>query len=133
MNNLEASKILAVLGAAYTRSISESDAVALVKLWANIFSETPYSDVGEAVMQFIKSDTKGFMPLPGQIMEIVNSRRTEAEGRLIEQRFAYMLEQNTGPMLSEPEDTGKENNGESRMIISDITTVKGGDFDEYRA
>ena len=130
MNNLEASKILAVLGAAYTRSISESDAIALVKLWANIFSEIPYSDVGEAVMRFIKSDTKGFMPLPGQIMEIVESRRIEAEGRLIEQRFAYMLEQSAEAML--PESVTDAKMSESGMLLGEHTKIKGGDSNECR-
>lgn len=94
MDTLEASKVLAVLNAAYTRNISESDAVALVRIWSHIFEDIPYGEVGEAVMDFIKNDTKGYMPLPGQIMEIVNTRRAEATGRLIEMQFASQLELN---------------------------------------
>lgn len=130
MNNLEASKILAVLGAAYTRSISESDAIALVKLWANIFSEIPYSDVGEAVMRFIKSDTKGFMPLPGQIMELVESKRAGADGELIERQFAYRLEQSANALLTEPE---RETEKKEVSVLGDLMQIKGGDNDEHRA
>lgn len=133
MNNLEASKILAVLGAAYTRNINETDAVALVKLWANIFSDIPYSDVGEAVMRFIRNDTKGFMPLPGQIMEIVESKRAGAEGELIERQFAYRLEQSASALPSETKTETKELCGEGCMLLEDLIQAKGGDVDEHRA
>lgn len=92
MNTLEASKILAVLNASYSRKICEDDAMALIKLWSEIFAEIPYSEVGGAIMEFIKNDTKGFMPLPGQIMELVECRRSRKLCEQIERTFADRLE-----------------------------------------
>lgn len=92
MNTLEASKILAVLNASYSRKICEEDAMALIKLWSEIFIDIPYSEVGGAIMEFIKNDTKGFMPLPGQIMELVECRRARKICEQIEQTFADRLE-----------------------------------------
>lgn len=94
MNNIEASKILAVLSATYPRNICKDDAAALIRLWTSIFSDYSYSDVGAAVLEFIKRDTKGFMPVPGQILEIVESIELRRLGAMVENRFIELLAQN---------------------------------------
>lgn len=98
MNTIESSKILAVLSAAYPRNICDDDAAALVRLWASVFSDVPYSDVGAAVMEFIKQDTKGFMPVPGQILEIVQGFETRKFGQLVERQFLNILSQSSGEL-----------------------------------
>lgn len=95
MNTIEASKILAVLSATYPRNICDDDAAALIRLWTKVFEDVPYSDVGAAVMEFIKNDTKGFMPVPGQILEIVKGFEVRDFGKLVERQFINLLAQNS--------------------------------------
>ena len=86
MTEIEASKILAVLKAAYPAAYSkQSDAEidAVITLWAEMFDE-PYEIVGAALKSFIASDATGFPPSIGQIKGHINkilnpAQMTEAE------------------------------------------------------
>ena len=98
----EASKILAVITNAYPRRINHDDGICLVRLWAAAFADVPYKEVGEAVMRFIRNDTKGYMPVPGQIYELVVEARRKAEGRRISDRFYSLL--NDGAICEEQPD-----------------------------
>ena len=45
----------------------------MVSVWADLFVDYPASLILAAAKQFMMNDTKGFPPVPGQIMAIVNA------------------------------------------------------------
>lgn len=88
----EASKILSILTSAYPKRINYDEGIGLVQLWAAAFSEIPCKEVAEAVITFIRSDTKGYMPVPGQIYELVCDARRIKEGKAISGKFFDLLQ-----------------------------------------
>lgn len=92
MNTDEASKILSILTSAYPKRVTRDEGIGLVRLWAAAFSDIPYTEVGEAVMQFIRNDNKGYMPVPGQIYELVDDARRMKQSKQISGRFYDMLQ-----------------------------------------
>lgn len=74
MTEVEASKVLAVLKAAYPAAYSkqsDEEIDAVITLWAEMFDE-PYELVGAALKSFISSDVTGFPPSIGQIKGHIN-------------------------------------------------------------
>lgn len=72
MTKEETIKILAILKGSYPhayKGMSKDDALALVELWSEMFAEDDFRIVSHAVKSFLKSDTKGFPPVIGQIAE----------------------------------------------------------------
>ena len=70
MTEEETLKILAVLRGAYPqfyRSMDKKEAVSIVSLWHEMFSDDDYPVVGAAVKTLIASDDKGFPPTIGQV------------------------------------------------------------------
>lgn len=73
--------LMAVLKAAYPsyyRGLSSDEALAAISLWADVFADYDPAVVTAAVKGFITADTKGFPPVPGQIMAKVR-KITEPE------------------------------------------------------
>lgn len=69
MNEIEATKVLAVLKAAYPAAFnkqSPEEIDAVITLWAEMIEE-PYEIVGAAVKAFIATDLSGYPPSIGQI------------------------------------------------------------------
>lgn len=74
MNREESIKILAVLKANYSnfyKGLARVDAEAMVNLWQEMFSDTPYEVVGAAVKAYIATDTLGYPPNVGKIKELI--------------------------------------------------------------
>ena len=72
MNTSEAGMILAVIKAAYPHSykdLSESDAIATVNLWAQMFDKEPYEAVNAAVKALIATRQVGYSPTIGEVKE----------------------------------------------------------------
>jgi hypothetical protein len=72
MNAIETAKVMAVLKAAYPQYYKDTDEDEVksgIALWQAIFSDHSYEAVSNAVMAFIATDTKGFPPAPGMIMD----------------------------------------------------------------
>lgn len=72
MNREETLKVFSVLKANYSnfyKSLSRTDAEAMVALWNEMFSDVEYSLVGAAVKSYIATDTTGYPPNVGQINE----------------------------------------------------------------
>lgn len=78
MKKSEISQILDILTAAYPlnyRNITDSERRDILALWVAIFERDSVVDVAIAVKQFIRSDTKGFAPAPGQIAALMDATR----------------------------------------------------------
>ncbi len=87
MNTTETAKILAVLRAAYPnfyKDMSRADVDAIVRLWAEMFSDEPYQLVATAVKALIASSPNPFPPVIGEIKEQLQ-KLTAPEGGLSEQ------------------------------------------------
>ena len=72
MTKQETYRVMAVLQAIYPdsfRGMSEAAAQMKVEIWNKIFADDPADTVEAAVMAYIATDKKGFMPTPGQIKE----------------------------------------------------------------
>lgn len=63
--------ILAAIYPAFYSKQSDNERYNAASLWASLFEPYPVKLVAAAVKSFIASDTKGFPPVPGQIMEKV--------------------------------------------------------------
>lgn len=63
--------ILAAIYPAFYSKQSDAERYNAASLWASLFEPYPVELVAAAVKSFIASDTKGFPPVPGQIMEKV--------------------------------------------------------------
>lgn len=93
MTDIEATKVLAVLKAAYPAAYNKQsgeEITAIINLWAEMLHE-PYEIVGAAVKSFIATDVSGFPPSIGQVKEHINKimnpeqmTESEAIGRILE-------------------------------------------------
>lgn len=57
----------------YYKQLTRQEAENMVSVWADLFVDYPASLILSAAKQFMMNDTKGFPPVPGQIMAIVNA------------------------------------------------------------
>lgn len=88
----ETLKVFAVLKANYTnfyKSMSRTDATAVVNLWAEMFADVDYSLIGAAVKAYIATDTKGFPPNVGQINEQI--RKLTSKEQMTEQEAVSLI------------------------------------------
>lgn len=73
MNKKETAQILAILKEYYPREFVNTDMVAKVEAWYMILKDYDYVIMQNAVMSYVTTDTKGFMPVIGQLIEKVNT------------------------------------------------------------
>ena len=67
MTENEAKKLLAVMTVTYPNyKLANVDFAA--KVWSDMLVEFTYSQAGAALKAYIRSDTSGFAPTPGQII-----------------------------------------------------------------
>ena len=80
MNLKETAQVLAVLHAVYPQSITQTDDAMRAKMnvWQELFADEPASLVMAAAKAFMANDTRGFMPIPGQIKEQIHILRNQA-------------------------------------------------------
>lgn len=92
MTKEETIKVLAVLKANYHnffKSLSTTDAHAMVNLWADMFEGVEYGLVGAAVKAYISNDTSGYPPNVGQINEQI--RRLTQWEQMTEQEAVTLI------------------------------------------
>ena len=53
-------------------------------LWHKAFEDQNYLEISDALMYFFKNDTKGFAPLPGQLLDCARKLRNKKRIREIE-------------------------------------------------
>lgn len=74
MTTEETKKVLSVLRASYPKyyqNMNTHDQANLINVWADIFAEDNGAMVLEAVKGYIRSNSSGYPPVPGQITEIM--------------------------------------------------------------
>lgn len=71
MNKTDAKKIVASLLAAYT-NYRPPDIDAAAKVWLETTEEYSYEEINAGLNIYMQTDTKGFPPVPGQIIEIIH-------------------------------------------------------------
>lgn len=92
MNREETLKVFSVLKANYNnffKTLSRTDAEAMVNLWNEMFFDSEYRLVGAAVKAYIASDTTGYPPNVGQINEQI--RKLTASEEMTEQEAVGMI------------------------------------------
>lgn len=53
------------------------------KMWTAVFSDYSYTDIQNALIAYIRTDTKGFAPKPGQLIDLIDTKKrplTSEEG-----------------------------------------------------
>ena len=73
MNKKETAQILAILREYYPRDFVSTDLQTKVEAWYLILKDYDYILTQNAVLAFVTSDTEGFMPTLGQIIEKIKS------------------------------------------------------------
>lgn len=87
MTKNEVVKVLSTIKIAFPnsfRNMTDADAKALVKLWKIQFADYEYKDVMNALNCIISTDTSGFMPVIGQIKEMIVKLNTPEQMTEIE-------------------------------------------------
>lgn len=81
MNLKETAEVLAIIHATYPQTVAQTDNALRAKMnvWQEIFTEEPVSVVMAAAKAFIATDTRGYMPAPGQIKEQIAAIKNQAE------------------------------------------------------
>ena len=67
MDMKETKRILAAITAIYPSFVRDRDPGILSQVWQQVFANTPYPLVNQALNAFIATDTKGFPPTPGAL------------------------------------------------------------------
>lgn len=68
----ETQKILFAINVAYPNYKPQADPAEVVKLWAAMLKEYPYTKVSAALETFIRTDVSGFAPSISQIINIIH-------------------------------------------------------------
>ncbi len=78
MTDKEIRQVLAIIASGYRNEFKNDDESArnmTASLWKNTLEDYSYLEVTAAIKEFIMTDTKGFAPKIGQIVEIMNRHR----------------------------------------------------------
>lgn len=75
----ESKKILFTINVTYPNFRPQADPDDVAKVWAAMLQEYPYGIVSAALKAFIKSDSGGFAPTIGQIVQLIEKRKDDAE------------------------------------------------------
>ena len=97
MNRAETLGIMAVIQAAYPnfyKGMNKQNADDIVCLWAEMLKDYPAVEVALAVKAFIASDTKGFPPAIGVIIDAIQKNRNRGE-ELTELEAWHLVEKAT--------------------------------------
>lgn len=74
MSSEETMKILAIIQATFpTWRVSDADKEFTLKAWHTVLADYPYEQIVYALKAYIKTDTKGFAPSPGQLINMLVS------------------------------------------------------------
>lgn len=72
MNKVEAKKIIASMMVFYP-NYNPGDIDITADAWADVMSEYEYALISSALKSYIRSNSSGFAPAPGQLMDIIHS------------------------------------------------------------
>lgn len=69
MTKQETAKLIMIIKATYPTAYRDVDPEAMVSAWTMLLAEYPYPVVEAAFLAYSKTDTKGYPPVPGQLIE----------------------------------------------------------------
>lgn len=72
MNKMEAMKLLAVIKVSFP-NFRPDDIDMAADVWADVLSDFSYQQLGMALKTYIRTNTSGFAPSPGQLIELLSS------------------------------------------------------------
>lgn len=75
MDMKETRRILAAITAIYPSFIRDRNPDVLSQVWQQVFANTPYPLVNQALNAFIATDVKGFPPTPGALNAFIHKTR----------------------------------------------------------
>ena len=78
MTRDETKKVLEVIDNVYPNWHPKDPSLTL-SVWAALFKDYSYKDVGEALRRYIVSDRQGFAPVPGQLVDILHTPEDESD------------------------------------------------------
>lgn len=79
MTRDEVKKVIRIIKAAYPSFANNVELVDLVEAWSVVLAEDNAKDIERALMQFIRTDTKGFPPSLGQLTTLAMPQVQESE------------------------------------------------------
>ena len=72
MNKTEAMKLLAVIKVSFP-NFRPDDIEMAADVWADVLSDFSYQQLGMALKSYIRTNTSGFAPSPGQLIELISA------------------------------------------------------------
>ena len=72
MNKMEAMKLLAVIKVSFP-NFRPDDIEMAADVWADVLSDFSYQQLGMALKTYIRTNTSGFAPSPGQLIELLSA------------------------------------------------------------
>lgn len=72
MNKTEAMKLLAVIKVSFP-NFHPDDIEMAADVWADVLSDFSYQQLGMALKSYIRTNTSGFAPSPGQLIELISA------------------------------------------------------------
>lgn len=77
MTRDEVKKVIRIIKATYPSFANNVELVDLVEAWSVVLAEDNAKDIEKALMQFIRTDTKGFPPSLGQLTTLATPQEQE--------------------------------------------------------
>ena len=72
MTEKETNQLLSMIVEVYPAFRKDRDPKFTAKLWQTLFQKVVFEDAKKALLIFIATDTKGFAPVPGKLLEIMH-------------------------------------------------------------
>ena len=79
MTNEETNKILSVILEAYPSFRKDRNPIKTSQLWQRFFENVTYEQAAQALKIYIATDTKGFPPTQGALLEIISAQMQQDE------------------------------------------------------
>ncbi len=92
----EAAELISYMCVLYPRRLGTNEQRALAALWHSALREEDAKEIWESVIEYIRTDTSGFMPLPGRVLEIAQSRRAKKHGSELQKIFMQSIAPDSG-------------------------------------
>ena len=102
MTRDESTKICYVIQCAYPDHYKQFDKVkteTMIDLWASMIPDYTYEQVNAGLSMFIRSDKKGFPPVPGQVIDQIEKLRPDDETSMTEAEAWHVVKSAIGDAI----------------------------------
>ena len=79
MTEKETNQLLSMIVEVYPAFKKDRDPKFTAKLWQTLFQKVVFDDAKKALLIFIATDTRGFAPVPGKLLEIISNATQKQE------------------------------------------------------